>query len=303
VTLADLNEIAVFARVVQTGSFTAAAAALHMPKSTVSRKVTELESRLQARLLQRTTRQLNLTDAGRTYYAYCARIVAEIDEAELAIGRLQETPRGLLRVTIPLNFTTLWPVLTDFAKRCPEVTLDVVSTDRQVDLVSEGFDVAIRAGKLADSSLIARPLASVQRIVMASPRYLKRRGRPRVPADLEKHDALAFGVGATPTTWQLQSGSTTVSIDIKPRFTINDLDALRQAACADLGVTLLPIFLGVEEARLRRLERILKEWSSVPNVIHAVYPSTRHLSPKVRAFVEHLQEKFTPPPWELGPAP
>jgi DNA-binding transcriptional LysR family regulator len=187
----------------------------------------------------------------------------------------------------------------DFAKRYPEVALEIVSTDRQVDLVSEGFDVAVRAGKLADSSLIARPLASVERIVMASARYLKRRGRPRVPADLERHDALVFGAGENPTTWQLRNAATTVRVDVKPRLTINDFEALRQAACADLGVVLVPIFLGVEEVRVRRLERILKEWSSIPNVIHAVYPSTRHLSPKVKAFVEHLQERFSPPPWEV----
>jgi DNA-binding transcriptional LysR family regulator len=309
----DLNELVVFARVVDAGSFTAAAAALEMPKSTVSRKVTDLEARLGARLLQRTTRKLHLTDAGTAYYSYCARIVAEMEEAEHAVGRLQEVPRGRLRVTTPLNFAFLGPILTSFARRYPEVIFDVVSTDRVVDLVEEGFDLAIRAGPLPDSStLVARSLGSMARIVVASARYLKKHGRPRAPGDLARHDALVFGAGANPSTWQLVAGTSTshpgqgtgrnatatLEVAVKARLVVNDFDVLLQAARADLGVAMLPLFVGAEEIRARRLEHLLKEWSSPPARIHAVYPSTRHLSPKVKAFVEHLREQFTPPPWE-----
>src|SRR5688572_28451226 len=150
----DLNEIVVFARVVQSGSFTAAAAALGMPKSSVSRKVSELEERLKSRLLQRTTRTLSLTDVGRTYYEYCLRIVAEIEEAERAVSQLQDTPRGALRVTAPMSFAFLGPIVADFLKRYPDLSLELVCTDRVVDLVEERFDVGIRAGALADSTLI-----------------------------------------------------------------------------------------------------------------------------------------------------
>jgi DNA-binding transcriptional LysR family regulator len=294
----DLNELVVFARVVEAGSFTAAAAALEMPKSTVSRKVTELEARLGARLLQRTTRKLNLTDAGTAYYSYCARIVAEIEEAEHAVGRLLEVPRGRLRVTTPLNFAFLGPILTSFARRYPEVLFDVHSTDRVVDLVEEGFDIAIRAGRLADSTLVARPLGRVARIVVASPRYLKKRGRPRTPRDLANHEALVFGAGSTPSTWQLVAGAATIEVPVKPRLVVNDFEILLQAARADLGVAMLPPFVGAEDVRAHGLEHVLEEWASPPAIVHAVYPSTRHLSPKVKAFVDHLREQFTPPPWE-----
>jgi DNA-binding transcriptional LysR family regulator len=301
--IADLNEMLVFARVVQSGSFTAAARELQMPKSTVSRKVTDLEERLGVRLLQRTTRTLGLTDEGRTYYDFSARILGEVDEAENAVGRLRGSPRGLLRVTTPLNFDFMGAILADFVKKHTEVTLDVVATDRRVGLVEEGFDVAIRAGTLADSTLVARPLATVRRIVVVSPEYMKKRGRPRQPADLAEHDALVFGSGESPTTWRLQKGTTSVDVVVKPRIVMNDFDVLHDAALAGVGVAMLPVFRCCAGVRERRLERLLKDWCSPAATLYAVYPTARLLSPKVKAFVEHLQERFTPPPWELGPAP
>src|ERR1041385_2742920 len=165
----DLNEIAVFTRVVQAGSFTAAARLLGMPKSTVSRKVAELEERLDARLLQRTTRKLSLTDAGRTYFDYGVRIVHEIEAAESAVGSLQDKPRGLLRISIGPGSAYLGPIIADFMKRNPEVQLEVLSSNRIVDLVEERFDLAIRAGALADSSLVARKLGEVTWFLVATP--------------------------------------------------------------------------------------------------------------------------------------
>ncbi|MGH7286184.1 MAG: LysR family transcriptional regulator, partial [Polyangiaceae bacterium] len=182
----DLNEMLVFARVVEAGSFIAASAKLGMPKSTVSRKVAELESRLNARLLQRTTRRLNLTDVGRTYYDYCARIVGEVEDAERAVGSLQNVPRGPLRVTCGPNAAFLGPIFGDYLKRYPEVRLEIVSTNRIVDLIEERFDLGIRAGTLADSTLVARSLGQVAWYLVATPAYLKKRGRPRTPDDLHK---------------------------------------------------------------------------------------------------------------------
>src|SRR5260370_10849152 len=173
----DLNDTTVFARVVQDGSFTTGAAELGMPKSTVSRKVSEVEERLKARLLQRTTRKLSLTDVGRTYYDYCARIVGEIEDAERAVSSLQEAPRGLLRVTAPVNVAFLGTIVSDYLKRYPEVRLDLFCTGRAVDLVEERFDLGIRAGTLADSTLIARTLGSVRWFLVATSASLKRRGR------------------------------------------------------------------------------------------------------------------------------
>src|SRR5262249_30043274 len=150
-----------------------------------------------------------------------ARIAGEVDEAERAVGRLRDVPRGLLRVTLPLNFDFMGPLVVDFAKKYPEMTLEMVGTDRVVGLVDEGFDLAIRAGALADSTLIPRPLATIRRFVVASPAYLKKRGRPRTPAALEKHDALVFGAGASPSVWRLVSGEETVDVAVKARITTN----------------------------------------------------------------------------------
>jgi DNA-binding transcriptional LysR family regulator len=299
----DLNEILVFARVVQAGSFTIAAAELGMPKSTVSRKVSELETRLKARLLQRTTRKLSLTDVGRTYYDHCARIVSEIDDAERAVGSLQDTPRGLLRVTAPVNAGYLGSIVSDFLKRYPEVRLELVATERVVDLVEERFDVGIRAGTLADSSLIARSLGSAKWFLVATPAYLKKRGRPRSPDDLGSHDSLVFGGGPASAGVRLASGDRSAHVVVSPRLSVSDMDVLHAATIDGLGIALLPAFYCVEDLRARRLERVLPEWDAPATPVHAVYPSTRHVSPKVKSFLDHLQQRMTPPPWELGPAP
>jgi DNA-binding transcriptional LysR family regulator len=296
----DLNEILVFARVVQNGSFTGAAAQLDMPKSTVSRKVSELEERLNARLLQRTTRKLSLTDIGRTYYDYCARIVAEVEDAERAVSTLQDAPRGLLRVTSGPNSMFLAPIITDYLKQYPEVALELVCTARAVDLVEERFDLGIRAGTLPDSTLVARSLGRVTWFFVATPAYLKKRGRPRLPGDLTKHDCLFFGPGLGDLGPQLEKDGDTVRLTLSPRMTVTEMDILHAVAKAGLGIALLPAFQCVEDLRARRLERVLRDWDAPSVPVQVVYPSTRHLSPKVKTFVEHLQNRMTPPPWERG---
>ena len=297
----DLNEMLVFARIVQAGSFTAAAAALGMPKSTVSRKLSELEERLKARLLQRTTRKLSLTDVGRTYYDYCVRIVGEIEEAERAVSSLQETPRGLLRVTAPVNAAYLGPIVSDYLERYPEVRLELFCTGRTVDLVEERFDLGIRAGTLADSTLIARSLGSVGWFLVAAPAYLKKRRRPRSPEDLKERDCLFFGAGIHGADLHLENGESSEQVAPPARLLVSDMDVLHAAVTRGLGIGLLPAFLCVEDLRARRLERVLRDWNAPSTPVHVVYPSTRHLSPKVKSFVDHLHERMMPPPWELGP--
>jgi DNA-binding transcriptional LysR family regulator len=299
----DLNEIAVFTRVVQAGSFTAAAKVLGMPKSTVSRKVSDLEERLNARLLQRTTRKLSLTDAGRTYFDYGVRIVNEVEAAETAVGSLQDRPRGLLRVTVGLNAQWLGDILADFMKRNPEVQLEVLSTGRNVDLIEERFDVAIRAGTLADSSLVARKLGNATRFLVASPAYLKKRRRPRTPEDLRDHDCLVFGSGSIAVDLQLDSREQSVRVAISARLLVSDFDIVHAAAMAGLGIAILPAFRCVEDLRAHRLERVLRDWAPPATPVHVVYPTARHLSAKVKTFVEYVQQRMTPPPWEIGPVP
>ncbi len=299
----DLNEIVVFARVVQAGSFTTAAAQLGMPKSTVSRKVSELEERLGSRLLQRTTRALSLTDVGRTYYDYAARIVGEIEEAERAVSSLQVTPRGLLRVTALVNASFLGPIVSEFLERYPEVQMELFCTQRSVDLIEERYDLGIRAGVLADSPLIARSLGTVRWFVVATPAYLRKHGRPKSPEELEKHACLLFGAGAAGTVVNLERGDASVHISVSPRLLVSDMDVLLTAVKSGLGIGILPGFQCVEDLRSRRLERVLRDWNVPATPVHVVYPSTRHVSAKVKTFIDHLQERMTPSPWELGPMP
>lgn len=293
----DLNELLIFARVAQAGSFSAAARALGLPKSTVSRKVAVLEERLGARLLQRTTRRVSLTDAGRAYQQHCARILAAVEEGERAVSHMQEAPRGLLRVTAPVTFAYLWPILAEYLERHPAVQADLVHTDRRVDLVEEGFDVAIRAGHLADSSLIARRLGTEWRVAVASPAYLQRHGAPAQPAALADHDGIAFG--AERTHWRLERGPQRVAIPMAPRLVVNDFHGLREAALAGLGIALIPVHVASDDLRAGRLQRVLPDWRSPQTPIHAVYPSNRFLAPKVAAFLDLLLERMTPPPWQI----
>lgn len=299
----DLNEIAAFTSVVRAGSFTAAAQELGMPKSTVSRKVSDLEARLNARLLQRTTRKLSLTDAGRTYFDYAVRIVNEIEAAESAVGSLQDKPRGLLRVSVGPNFQWLTDIIAHFMKRNPEVQLEVLSTGRNVDLVEERFDVAIRAGALADSSLVARKLGSVTWFLVATPAYLRKKRRPRAPDDLKHHDCILFGAGSAAAHLRLENGGETREVAVSARLLVSDFDIVYAAALAGLGIAPLPAFRCVDDLREHRLERVLRGWAPPPVPVHIVYPTARHLSAKVKSFVEYVQQRMTPPPWELGPVP
>jgi DNA-binding transcriptional LysR family regulator len=294
----ETTQIVAFAAVVDAGSFSAAARKLGMPKSTVSRKVAELEERLGARLLHRTTRKSQLTDVGRTYYAYAARAVAEIEAGELAVKALEEAPRGRLRVTAPMNMEFLGPICAEYLARYPDVQLDLVCTDRVVALVEEGFDVAIRAGRLADSSLIARKLASWEGIVVASDSYIERRGAPASPKDIGDHDCIAFGAGSNPGRWQLTSGRELVELDVRGRIIANDFSVMEDAVAAGLGIALLPLFRCADALRAQRLRRVLSGWTGPAVPIYAVYPSTRHLSPKVTSFLTLLADRLSEPPWE-----
>jgi len=299
----DVNEIAVFARVVQAGSFRAAAKALGMPKSTVSRKVSDLEERLSARLLQRTTRKLSLTDAGRTYFDYSVRIVNEIEAAERAVSSLQDRPRGLLRITAGFNSQWMAGIITDFMKRNPEVQIEVLSTNRSVDLIEERFDLAIRAGVLPDSSLVARKLGNAKWFLVATPGYLKKKRRPRVPDDLKEHECLLAGTGTTIVDLRLDRRDESVHVAVSARLLVSDFDLLYAAATAGLGIAVLPAFRCVEDLRAHRLERVLSDWAPPETPVQVVYPTGRHVSAKVKSFVDYLQQRMTPPPWELGPIP
>jgi DNA-binding transcriptional LysR family regulator len=289
----DLNELLVFTRVVQAGSFTAAARLPKMPKSSVSRKVSDLEERIGARLLHRTTRKLGLTDAGRMYFERAAPIVSDIEQVDQAVSEFQTSPRGLLRVTAPLSFALLGPMVASFLEQHSEVQIELVCTDRVVNLVEEGFEVGVRAGRLVDSTLVARRLGAMRQVLVAAPGYLKRQPRLKSPADLEKHACITFGSAPTPTLWSLHSGEKKVDVRIAARLSTNDMDLMLDSARAGIGVALLSDHLLAADLRAGILKRVLPDWYTAETPIHAVYPTARHLSPKVAAFVELLRKEFS----------
>lgn len=299
----SLGGMVIFARVVQLGSFSAAARALGLPKSTVSRQVARLEDHLGVRLIQRTTRTLRLTDVGRAYHERVQRILAEVQEAEQAITQLEAAPRGNLRITGPLTFGTIFlsDAIAAFMDRYPEVKLDVVLTDRVVDLVEEGFDLAVRAGVMRDSSHIARRLGSASRVVCASPAYLADRGRPERPADLVRHSCLLYAYESTGSAWRLGGESTS---GLSGPLVSNNGDVLRRAAIAGHGLCFVPRFLVGPDLHAGRLVPVLEEFVVEEGGVYAVYPHSRHLSSKVRAFVDHLVAFFGPTPaWERCDGP
>jgi len=286
----DLNQLVVFVEVVRAGSFTAAARRLDMPKSTVSRRVSELEARLGAQLLQRTTRQLRLTDVGAAYYERVARVVEDARAAEDLVAELHDVPCGVLRVSAPLTFAFLGPIVAEYARRHPSVRVDMVCTDRVVDLLGEGFDVAVRAARMPDSSLIARRLGVVRRYVVAAPGYLERRAAPREPADLSAHDTVLFSGGDDGGTWPLRAGRKRAEVELEPRLRVNDYDVLLEAVYAGVGLALMPDYLCEPELG-GRLRRVLPEWKAPDIAVHAVYYGG-HTSKKVTAFLDLLKERF-----------
>src|SRR5580698_6926761 len=253
--------------------------------------------------LHRTTRKVSLTDVGRTYYDYCARIAAEIEDAERAVTNLQAIPRGVLRVTTGPNVAFLAPILNDYMKRYPEVRIEVFCTGRTVDLIEERFDVAIRAGAHGDSTLIAPSLGKVRWFLVGTPPYLKKQGRPRSIDDLKRHDCILFGTTPGGAALRLQRGDKTAQVAPPARLIVNDFDLVHSAALAGLGLALLPAYVCLDDIRGKRLERVLRDWEAPSIPVHVIYPSARYISPKVKTFVDHLQERTTPPPWEVGPMP
>ncbi|MBP6629319.1 MAG: LysR family transcriptional regulator [Kofleriaceae bacterium] len=294
----DLNELVVFAKVVETNSFTAAGDELGLPKSTVSRKIAQLEERLGVRLLQRTTRKLALTQVGQLYYERCQRIVNDIAAAERLVTDMQESPRGLLRVTAPVDLSAsqLGPVLASFATAHPDIQIDLDASDRMVDLIEEGVDVALRFGPLPQSSLVARKLFSLRMFLVAAPSYLATRPPLTRISQLPEHDLILFSPNSR-LVWSLSGPTGTVELAPPARFVSNSLLAALDLAVAGGGITLVPEFLCPPECPTAALRQVLPDWQTEQSELYAVYPSTRNLSPKVRAFLDHCVAAFATPPW------
>ena len=297
-----LLSMAVFKRVVEVGSFALAAPHFGISPEMAGNHVRALEKRLGVRLLNRTTRQMHLTEAGTAYHARCAQILSEIDEAEAEAGSQQAAPSGTLRITGPLTFGELHlgSAIADYMSRYPSVRVEAYLSDRHVNLIEEGFDLAIRIGDAPDSSLVARRLASASLVVCAAPAYLARRGRPEKPADLTKHACLVYVDLRSPRTWRFTApdgGAETVQI--AGPFSSNNPQLLLSLAVAGHGLILWPSFAVGADILNGRLIPLLTNWRLRDLTIRALYPHRLMLSAKVRTFVDFLADRFAPEPqWE-----
>ena len=296
------EELQAFVAVVETGSFTAAADRLDAAKSAVSRRVSALEDRLGVQLLRRTTRRLNLTDTGRSFYEHSARILADLDEAEAAVLQQHGELRGTLRIALPLSFGLrhMCEPVAAFSRQHPRVHFDLDLNDRRVDLVQEGMDLALRIGRLTDSTLIARKLFDARTVVCAAPSYLDEHGTPEKPDDLTAHRCLVYSNVADAGRWAYwHADGTRDNVRVNTTMTASNGDFLGAAAVQGLGIVMQPTFIAGESICNGDLVPILQEYTWPVTPAYAVYPPTRHLTYRVRAFIDYLADYFSGvPAWD-----
>ncbi len=294
-----LSGFSVFTKVVETGGFSAAARELNMSKSAVSKHIAKLEDRLGVRLLNRTTRKLSPTEVGTTFYERALRIVQDVEETELAVSAMHTEPRGTLRLNLPMSFGIqhVAPALCDFIGRYPDIDINMNMNDRVVDLLDEGFDVAIRIARLPDSTLIARKLAPLRLAICATPDYWRKHSIPKCPSDLQNHNCLIYSYLLNRNEWPFQGPDGNISVKVSGNIQANNGDALRAMALAGTGVYLSPTFIVHDDLKSGHLQAVLTEFMETDLAIYAVYPHNRYLSAKVRIFVDFLAERFGPEPY------
>jgi DNA-binding transcriptional LysR family regulator len=296
-----LDAMNAFAKVVALGSYAEAARALGLTRSAVSKAVMELEHLLGARLLDRTTRRVSPTEAGRAYYERCLAILAAVEETEMQVSTLHEQPRGVLKVNAPMSFGTryLADAVADFMGRHPEVKVELILNDRFIDPLEEGVDVTIRIGMLADSSLIARRLAPARRVLIASPDYIARHGVPARPEDLAAHRCLGYGHAVAHSRWELTRDGKAIGVQIESILCSNNGDVLRAAAVAGQGIAKLPTFIVGPDIAAGRLVVVMPDWPPRELAIHALYAPNRYLAAKTRLFIDYLVDRYGPrPSWD-----
>jgi DNA-binding transcriptional LysR family regulator len=294
-----LSGLRAFVKVVEHGSFSEAARALRVSRSAVSKDVIALEQELGVQLLVRTTRSAAPTENGRAYYERAIAILADLDEADRAVTSLHAEPRGLLRVNAPMSFGTLQlgPAVVAFMDKYPELQIQLTLSDQQLDAVQEGFDVTLRIAELAASSLIARRLLGVPRVFCASPDYITRRGAPAHPKDLKSHDCLTYGFLATGSQWKLIGADGEHFVSVPWTLCANNAEVLKEAALAGRGVALLPTFIAGTALDDGTLVPVLGAYQAPEIALYAIYPPTRHLSSKVRLFIDFLVARFSARSW------
>jgi len=289
-----LSGMRLFARVVETGGFTTVARESRTSQPTISRTIAALEAHLGVRLLNRSSRALTLTDDGKQFYQRARAALEAVAEAEGSVGRRRGEPSGLLRLGTPVAFGRLHvtPLIPKFLERHPNVGVELVMNDGFVDLVGEGLDLAVRVGNLADPSLVARPIGMTRRVTVAASSYLDRCGVPSTPADLAQHDCVIYTRLATGQRWHFESSDGPVQVDVHGRFSADNSEAVREAVIGGAGIAVLPVWLFRDEVDRGLVRLILEQFEPTPLPIHAVYPSRRLLSAKVRAMIDFLAVEF-----------
>jgi DNA-binding transcriptional LysR family regulator len=296
-----LRAMEIFVQTVDAGSFSAASRALNTSVASVTRYVAYLEEHLGIRLMQRSSRKLALTEGGTTYYARCRQILDDLADADSQVGATAVQAKGVIKLSVPVSLGVhyLAPRWPEFLSRYPDVALDLSITDRVVDILEDGFDAAIRVGRLTDSSLVARKLAPARVVVCAAPSYLARRGAPTDVADLAAHDCLIYTSVSPADEWTLQRQGDTRHVRVAGRVNANNGDTLRAAALAGQGILAQPAFLVGPDLAAGRLVEVLPGWEMEEMGIYAVYPSRRHMSGKLRALLDFLGQAFGPEPsWD-----
>lgn len=303
--MVDLNHVALFARVVETGSFSTAARALGVPKSTISRQIAKLEADLGARLLHRTTRKLELTALGRRYYDEASEGLSRLAAATDHLSATQAVPSGTIRVAAPVEMGArqLMAVIPAFLQANPKVDVELVLADGIVDLVAERIDVAFRTGQLPSSSLVARKLGPTRRVLVASPEYLRERGTPKRLADLREHDCVVFGPTVDKATWRLDGPDGRHEVRVHGRLAVDSARAALVAACAGVGIALLPEAVAADEIASGRLRQVLPRWAVEGGGLWLVYPSNRHPSSALRAFIAFYEATLGPRPRRVTSPP
>jgi DNA-binding transcriptional LysR family regulator len=290
-----LSGMRLFARVVETGGFTTVARESRTSQPTISRTIAALESHLGVRLLNRSSRAVTLTDDGKQFYQRARAALEAVAEAEGSVGRRHGEPSGLLRLGTPVAFGRLHvtPLIPSFLGRYPSVGVELVMNDGFVDLVGEGLDLAVRVGNLADPSLVARPIGMTRRVTVAASSYLDRCGIPSTPAELAQHDCVIYTRLATGQRWHFEGNDGPVQVDVHGRFSADNSEAVREAVIGGAGIAVLPVWLFKDEVDRGLVRLILEQFEPTPLPIHAVYPSRRLLSAKVRAMIDFLAVEFS----------
>ena len=290
-----LTALQVFHRVAQRGSFAEAGRSMGLSPAAISKNIAELEAHVGTRLIQRTTRRMALTEEGRLYLEHVTRALDALADADSALCPFKAAPSGLLKVSAPMTFTLtqISCALPAFLERYPELQLDLHLDDRRVDIVREGFDLAIRGSdRLEDSSLIARPLTAISHVLCAAPGYFEKHGRPRTPADLKGLDSIRFSLSGHADVWEFEQDGRMERIAVNARYSVSSSLAVRDALRAGFGISLIPRPYVEEDLRTGRLQAALEDWSTVKTTLYAVYPSRQHMAPKLRALLDFLVTQF-----------